>query len=113
MTIHVAGLQAVVVVVVVAAVLFAHQHSKPKDRPHQQQQASTSEVGSGLNLVGAGNGLVGKGLLMAREMVDFQTRLVGKRPSHGKPKGLMSAAGMEVLLLQVQADEWLVERHSD
>lgn len=100
--------------VVAAAVPFAHQHSKPKeDRSHQQQQASASEVGSGLDLVGAGNGLVGKGLLMAREMVDFQTHLVGKRPSHGKPKGLMSAAGMEVPLLQAQADEWLVERHSD
>lgn len=40
-----------------------------------------------------------KDLLMAQEMVvDFQTRLVGKKPSHDKPMGWKSVAGMEVLL---------------
>lgn len=95
--IHVAGLQ----VAVVVAVPFAHQHSKPNYRPHQQP-AMTSEVDSGQDLVGVGNGWAEKGLLLAREVDDFQTRLVGKRPFHGKPKGSKSAAGMEAPR-QVQA----------
>lgn len=81
------------------AVPSARLQSNLWDRPHQQQQASTSEEDSGRDLVEVGTGLVEKGLPMAPAMaVGFQMHLVGKRPSRGRPTGWKSVAETEVLL---------------